>query len=91
MENYFLYLKESGHHLEHVRLYNAADQDLTTWQQGKQAYTLENERLEPKWRFGSDDLSFQLDYFYIFLGPAVDFQGCILSGILFSLRFLFVR
>ena len=33
MENYFLYLKASGHHLEHVRLYPAADQDLTTWQQ----------------------------------------------------------
>ena len=52
MENYFLYLKESGHHLEHVRLYNAADQDLTTWQQessfGNLGYTLENERLEPK-------------------------------------------
>ena len=33
MENFFLYLKENGHRLEHVRLYNAGDQDLTAWQQ----------------------------------------------------------
>ena len=44
--------RKVGIHLEHVGLYNAADQDLTTWQQessfGNLGYTLENERLEPK-------------------------------------------
>ena len=73
MEN-FLYLKESGHHLEHVRLYNAAGKQL--WQLG--LHPGEWTAGTQKWRFGSDDLidlSFQLDDFYICLGSSRWFSG----------------